>query len=217
MMNILNRLLGRKQKPLENTRTPTEKANEYLKFVDNRVKKIVPPDEVNIVVTDDFQRKQEAKGNFLPDEMEETVLSILPKKATDGSAGTDLRAYIDSDQGLDINPGETKLIKTGFKWIIPSGYVGMVCSRSGLALKNSVFVLNAPGIIDSDYRGDVGIVLHNAGQETFHISTGDRVAQMLIIKLADLPLVRVAPTDGENLSITETLRGADGFGSTGKG
>jgi len=170
-------------------------------------------DAIMIATTDDFKSQQGGDGDYLPEEQEEAVVNILPKKATSGSAGIDLRAWLDSDDGNEIiiGQGQTRLIKTGFKWAIPFGYVGLVCSRSGLAAKNSVFVLNAPGIIDSDYRGDVGVILHNAGKDVFKISTGDRIAQMVILETSMLPLLRVTDID-----VGQTTRGTGGFGSTGK-
>lgn len=129
----------------------------------------------------------------------------LPELATDGAAGADLRA-IDAEV---LKPGETKLVKTGISAAIPKGYAGLVCSRSGLALKSSVFVLNAPGIVDSDYRGQWGVILHNAGSENFYVNVGDRIAQMVIIQTPKVFFHQV-----ESLDATD--RGAGGFGSTGK-
>ena len=129
---------------------------------------------------------------------------LLPKRETHGAAGIDLKAAT----SLTIKKGETVLVPTGYKWEIPYGYVGMVCSRSGLALKKSVFVLNAPGIIDSDFRGEVGVILHNAGKKPFEIVAGDRIAQMVVTRVEKLPLLRVT-------KLSETTRGCAGFGSTG--
>lgn len=127
-----------------------------------------------------------------------------PVVATDGAAGADLKAIED----MTLAPGETKLVKTGISAAIPSGYVGLVCSRSGLALKNSVFVLNAPGIVDSDYRGGWGVILFNASDRNFTICKGDRVAQMVIMQT---PKVFYHQVD----SLDATDRGTGGFGSTG--
>jgi dUTP pyrophosphatase len=131
-------------------------------------------------------------------------LATVPQIATEGSAGADLCAISD----YVIYPGETKLIKTGINISIPLGYAGFVCSRSGLALKQNVFVLNAPGIVDSDYRGDVGVILHNAGEDRFTIKPGDRIAQLLVVKCEHFLFKEV-------LDLEQTERGEGGFGSTG--
>jgi len=131
----------------------------------------------------------------------------LPEYKTAQSAGADLRASCD----LDIEPGEAALVGTGVFLEIPDGYEAQVRSRSGLALKNSVFVLNSPGTIDSDYRGEVGVILFNAGRETFKVSKGDRIAQLVVA-----PVVRanfVSRSSLKELSVTD--RGSGGFGSTG--
>lgn len=130
--------------------------------------------------------------------------AAIPFQATADSAGSDLCAI----EECYILPGACRLVKTGLKMAIPQGCAGMVCSRSGLALKKQVFVLNAPGIVDSDYRGDVGVILYNAGTDPFDINVGDRVAQLLIVK--------VEPVYYESVvGIDDTERGAGGFGSTG--
>ena len=130
--------------------------------------------------------------------------AIVPQIATAGSAGADLCSSVDTK----LYPGETKLVKTGINISIPLGYAGFVCSRSGLALKNNIFVLNAPGIVDSDYTGDVGVILHNAGDNIFNISVGDRVAQLLIVKCEHFVF-------NEVVELEKTERGDGGFGSTG--
>ena len=130
--------------------------------------------------------------------------AVVPKIATPGSAGADLCSVVDAI----IYPGETKLVKTGINISIPLGYAGFVCSRSGLALKQNVFVLNAPGIIDSDYTGEVGVILHNASNDRFNIKAGDRIAQLLIVKCEYFWFNEVA-------ELQETERGDGGFGSTG--
>ena len=134
-----------------------------------------------------------------------TEEAVVPQIATQGSAGSDLC----SSEDVKIYPGETKLIKTGINISIPTGYAGLVCSRSGLALKKDVFVLNSPGIIDSDYRGDVGVILHNGGQDLFTIKTGDRIAQLLIVKCEHFIFTEVK-------ELNTTDRGTGGFGSTGQ-
>lgn len=132
---------------------------------------------------------------------------FMPTLGTDGAAAYDLRA---SEDGW-IASGQTLLVRTGVKVAIPKGYVGEVCSRSGLALKHNVFVLNAPGLVDSDYRGEVGVVLHNASPHhhpDFIIKKGDRIAQLMFKKVADTEIELVD-------SLDETDRGEGGFGSTG--
>lgn len=131
--------------------------------------------------------------------------AVVPKIATNGSAGADLCALDDAI----IYPGETKLVKTGINISIPLGYAGFVCSRSGLALKSKVFVLNAPGIIDSDYTGEVGVILHNIGDDRFVVKMGDRIAQLLIVKCEHFLFNEVA-------ELKKTNRGEGGFGSTGQ-
>ena len=128
--------------------------------------------------------------------------------ATEGNAGTDLRAAMD----WMLMPEETKLIVTSYKMIIPEGHVGLVCSRSGLALKNSVHVLNAPGIVDSSYRGCIGVILHNSSRKAFHIKKNDRIAQILFMK-CEIP--NFFQVGGEEFEASTTDRGDGGFGSTG--
>jgi dUTP pyrophosphatase len=129
---------------------------------------------------------------------------VAPTQANPHDAGYDLRAI----GHATIPPGGRALIKIGLRMAIPEGYAGLVCSRSGLAVKHGVFVLNAPGILDSGYRGEVGVILQNLGEEYFDINHGDRIAQLLIVK-ADQPLFLPG-------ILNETSRGEGGFGSTGK-
>lgn len=139
-----------------------------------------------------------------------------PTQATSGSAGMDVRADISTEKDLFgnpkkniyIRPGERLLVKTGFAMEIPQGYEAQIRSRSGLALKNGVTVLNAPGTIDSDYRGEVCVILHNGGGDTFVINQGDRIAQMVIAKVEHVESLTVD-------SLTDTYRSEGGFGSTG--
>jgi dUTP pyrophosphatase len=131
----------------------------------------------------------------------------LPTYATKGSAGMDLRANLQED--VVIAPGERKLISTGLKISLPVGYEAQIRPRSGLALKKGVTVLNSPGTVDSDYIGDIGVILINHGEESFTISNGDRIAQMVIAKHETVEFEQVE-------SLDETERGAGGFGSTGK-
>lgn len=127
-----------------------------------------------------------------------------PKYETAGASGFDLR----SNEELVIPPNETRLVKTGLYFAVPRGFELQVRSRSGLALKKSVFVLNGVGTVDADYRGEVGVILHNAGAEDFVIETGDRIAQGVICPVVQAILHQVE-------SLDETERGSGGFGSTG--
>ena len=130
-----------------------------------------------------------------------------PKLETLGSAGADLRAFI--DESITLKPFERRLIPTGIKIELPIGYEAQIRPRSGLAYKNGISVLNSPGTIDSDYRGDVGVILINLSKENFVISNGDRIAQMVIAK-HEYPVF----IESTELNISE--RGDGGFGSTGK-
>lgn len=130
----------------------------------------------------------------------------LPKFETDQAAGVDLRAAIDAPVVLE--PGDRQLISTGFKMALPPGYEAQVRPRSGLALKHGITVLNSPGTIDSDYRGEVGVLLINHGQAPFTVSRGDRFAQMVIAPVTQATFDVVTALD-------ETDRGAGGYGSTG--
>ena len=131
----------------------------------------------------------------------------LPHYGTEASAGVDLRANI--TESITLKPLERTLVKTGLFIELPVGYEAQVRPRSGLAYKNGITVLNTPGTIDADYRGEIGVILVNLSNEEFTIENGERVAQMVIAKheQANWELV-------EELSDTE--RGAGGFGSTGK-
>ena len=130
----------------------------------------------------------------------------LPAYATDGSAGMDLLAAIEGE--LVIKPHAHALVKTGIAIALPKGLEAQVRPRSGLALKHGVTVLNSPGTIDSDYRGEIGVILINHGAEDFVITRGMRIAQMIIAPVSHAKLTEVA-------SLDETARGAGGFGSTG--
>lgn len=136
--------------------------------------------------------------------IEVTAEEFLPVYATEGSAGADLRSMID----YNLQIGEIKLIPTGIKMAIPVGYEVQVRPRSGLALKHGITIPNSPGTIDSDYRGDVGVILQNSGSEPFEIKKGDRIAQMV---LAEYKTAQFNITD----KLSETKRGAGGFSSTG--
>jgi dUTP pyrophosphatase len=131
----------------------------------------------------------------------------LPSYATDGSSGMDIHAAV-----LDVvmlQPGETALIPSGFRMEIPRGYEGQVRPRSGLAVKHSIGVLNSPGTIDADYRGELKVILTNFGKTAFPIRRGDRIAQLVIAPVARADWREVSDLD-------ETERGAGGFGHTGR-
>jgi dUTP pyrophosphatase len=130
----------------------------------------------------------------------------LPAYATADSAGMDLIAAVASD--VVIEPGRRALVPTGLAIALPAGFEAQVRPRSGLALKHGVTVLNAPGTIDADYRGEIAVILINHGAEPFAIRRGDRIAQMIVA-----PVTRVAWR--EVAALGESARGAGGFGSTG--
>jgi len=130
----------------------------------------------------------------------------LPSYTTDGSAGMDLRANI--DQNILIKPLERTLVKTGLFMEIPLGYEAQVRPRSGLAIKKGISVLNSPGTIDSDYRGELCIILINLSNEDFTIYHGDRIAQLVFAKCEQLQFKEV-------VLLEESERGKGGFGSTG--
>ena len=132
----------------------------------------------------------------------------LPAYATRGAAGMDLLAALDAP--LRLEPGQRGLVPTGLSIALPAGYELQVRPRSGLALKHGIVLPNAPGTIDEDYRGEIGVIVMNAGQEAFVIEPGMRIAQAVIA-----PVVRATWIECENLDATE--RGAGGFGSTGTG
>jgi len=131
---------------------------------------------------------------------------LIPKYETLGSSGMDIAAFIKNS--ITINPGEKALVPTGFSIAIPRGYEVQIRPRSGLAAKRNITVLNTPGTIDSDYRGEIKIILINLGREKFIIENGDRIAQMVIC-----PVVQANWDEVTELSDTE--RGSGGFGSTG--
>ncbi|NTG49924.1 dUTP diphosphatase [Agrobacterium rhizogenes] len=132
----------------------------------------------------------------------------LPAYETKGAAGMDLRAAIEDGKTLTIAPGKRALVPSGFIFEIPEGFEAQLRPRSGLAFKNGITCLNSPGTVDSDYRGEVKVLLINHGDEPFEITRGMRIAQVVI---APVTQVRVA----EITEISETARGAGGFGSTG--
>ena len=132
----------------------------------------------------------------------------LPRHETDFSAGVDLRA--DVEESVVLAPMERKLIGTGLKIALPNGYEAQVRPRSGLAYKHGITVLNSPGTIDADYRGEIKVLLINLGTEVFTIQRGDRIAQMVVAPYQKIKLI-------ETDNLEETNRGEGGYGSTGKG
>ena len=133
----------------------------------------------------------------------------LPAYETAGSAGMDLRAAVPEDQPLALAPGQRALVPTGLKIAVPLGFEAQVRARSGLALKHGIICPNAPGTIDSDYRGECGVILANIGHETFVVRRGERIAQLVIARHERADWVEVEELD-------ETARVAGGFGSTGR-
>jgi dUTP pyrophosphatase len=133
----------------------------------------------------------------------------LPRQMSTGAAGVDLLAALGVSEVRTLRPGERSLIPCGFAMALPPGYEAQVRPRSGLAAKHGVTVLNAPGTIDADYRGEVQVILINHGEANFDIRRGDRIAQMV-----------VAPVSAVTFTLRETLddtkRGSGGFGSTGR-
>jgi len=132
---------------------------------------------------------------------------ILPEYKTDGSSGMDLMANV--EQTVKILPGEKKIISTGIMVAIPEQYEIQIRPRSGLAAKNGISILNTPGTIDSDYRGEIKVILINLGKYTFEINKNDRIAQMIVC-----PVIKAELKEVE--SLPETIRGGGGFGSTDK-
>lgn len=132
--------------------------------------------------------------------------SILPVYASDGAAGADVKAYL--KEPILIKPGTSCLIPTGLRLAIPPGFEIQVRPRSGLALKNQITVLNTPGTIDSDYRGEVGVILINHGKQDFIVTPGMRIAQLVVapVILGNFVLAK---------ELIETSRGSGGFGHTG--
>lgn len=131
----------------------------------------------------------------------------VPRYMSPQAAGLDLLANIDSP--VTIKPGEIKAIPTGIMLSLPEGYEAQVRPRSGLALKHGITVLNSPGTVDADYRGEITIILINFGSRDFQIYRGDRVAQMVINKIEQAHLIEID-------ELPESQRGSNGFGSTGK-
>ena len=133
----------------------------------------------------------------------------LPAYETPGSAGMDLRAAVPEDAPITLEPGARVLVPTGLKIALEQGWEAQIRPRSGLALKHGISAPNTPGTIDSDYRGEVGVILINLGQEPFVIRRGERIAQMVIAAVAQATVLEVE-------TLEDTARGAGGFGSTGR-
>ena len=130
---------------------------------------------------------------------------LIPSYETAGGSGSDLKS---KEDGI-LKSGERRLVKTGVFIELPAGYEAQVRPRSGLALKHGITMLNSPGTIDSDYRGEIGVIMINHGSEPFVYKKGDRIAQLVISKYSRVEFKNT-------LSLTETVRGAGGFGHTGK-
>ncbi len=130
----------------------------------------------------------------------------LPERASEHASGFDLRAAL--DEPLVLEPGQRSLVPTGISIAIPPGYEGQVRARSGLAVRNGIALVNAPGTIDADYRGELRVILINLGEEMFTIQRGERIAQLVITPVLRVELERVD-------RLEETPRGAGGFGSSG--
>jgi dUTP pyrophosphatase len=133
----------------------------------------------------------------------------LPAYETSGSAGMDVRAALPAAESITLKPGERAMVPTGLSVAIPEGYEIQVRPRSGLAAKHGLTCLNTPGTIDSDYRGEIKVILINLGAEAFVIQRGERIAQLVLA-----PVTRLAWSEVDALD--ETARGAGGFGSTGR-
>ncbi|WP_017931520.1 dUTP diphosphatase [Robiginitomaculum antarcticum] len=134
----------------------------------------------------------------------------MPHYATALAAGADLRAAVDADAPITLSPGERKLIPTGLSMALPGGYEAQIRPRSGLAYKHGITVLNSPGTIDADYRGEVKVLLINHGADDFVITRGERIAQMII---APAPQYKFEVVE----TLSDTVRGVGGYGSTGTG
>ena len=141
-------------------------------------------------------------------EVKVTAEGSVPGYETEGSAGMDLRAYLSGGEPIVIKPGKRHIVPTGLRIELPQGYEAQVRARSGLAAKHGIALVNGIGTIDSDYRGEIGVILINLGEEEFVINDGDRIAQMVIAEYVRANLSAVNKLD-------DTERGAGGFGSTG--
>ncbi|ESR25848.1 dUTP diphosphatase [Lutibaculum baratangense] len=133
----------------------------------------------------------------------------LPAYASEGAAGLDLVAAVPADAPLTLAPGERVLVPTGLAMALPAGHEGQVRPRSGLASRSGVTVLNSPGTVDEDYRGEVKVLLVNLGREAVEIARGDRIAQLVVAPVTKVTII-------ETGTLPESLRGEGGFGSTGR-
>jgi dUTP pyrophosphatase len=133
----------------------------------------------------------------------------LPAYQTEHAAGLDLLAAVPDDKPLTLDPGTYALVPTGLTMALPPGYEAQVRPRSGLAAKHGVTVLNSPGTIDADYRGEIGVLLINHGKNPFPIRRGERIAQMIIAPVVQAEFIPA-------IKLTQTERGSGGFGSTGR-
>jgi len=131
----------------------------------------------------------------------------IPEYKTDGSSGMDLKAFI--NQSISVKPNSSSLIPTGLSVAFPKNYEIQIRPRSGLAAKENIGVLNSPGTIDSDYRGEIKVIIYNHGKNDFIVNNGDRIAQMVLTPVVNMELE-------ETINLPETVRGKGGFGSTGK-
>ena len=131
----------------------------------------------------------------------------IPQYMTEFAAGMDICAFL--DDAVTIEPGQRCLIPTGLAFAIPVGYEVQVRPRSGLAIKHGIALVNSPGTIDADYRGEISIILINHGEESFVIQSGDRIAQLIVAPVCQAELIQVD-------ELTETARGSGGFGHTGR-
>jgi dUTP pyrophosphatase len=150
--------------------------------------------------------KRETPARVLVVRLPEARDLPIPRRGTDRSAGFDLRARLDAP--MTIEPGGRALVPTGITIALPEGYEAQVRPRSGLALKSGLTLLNTPGTVDADYRGEIGVVMVNLGREPATIGRGDRIAQMVVHRLPPVELV-------EADSLPESGRGPGGFGHTG--
>jgi dUTP pyrophosphatase len=132
-----------------------------------------------------------------------------PNFQSDDAAGMDLMAAVPGDEDIVIRPGERALVPTGLAIELPSGYEAQIRPRSGLALKEGITVLNSPGTIDADYRGEIGVLLINLGEKAFSVRRGARIAQLVVARVERVALVGAK-------TLTMTARGPGGFGSTGR-
>ena len=157
-------------------------------------------------------REQAGRAGAVPPEVEVALVRLHPRArvpvyATEGAAGCDLVAAL--DEPVELAPGEYRLIPTGLAIALPPGYEAQVRPRSGLAARHGVTVLNAPGTIDADYRGEIGVVLINLGRAPFRVEPGDRIAQLVVAPVTRARWREVA-------ELPPTARGQGGFGSTGR-